>query len=469
MFGALLAKYRALDHNVRLTYLYTVFFWSCRSVILDQVLAGYIYVLTGSNEPVGMVTGINGLMRILMTFPGGYASDHFRRDTVLKFAGALGLVCATLSLSAYISGHMTLVYVAYACWGGYFAVQRPATEALFADSIPNGQRGGPMTTKYILMNVASAMGPIASIIFFYLYGDSWSLSGLQIVLCGGMIVGIPGLILLFFFNDDLAYENNKHVVKSTRTLSYVEDDGQLEMIQVDEASSSGSQKEASALLTKEVVEEDLETVNTFYCFGPRHIPIILFVTDFIMYNGGGMSISFFPLFFQNEYGLTPAQVNILFVIQPALIVVLTSITQHYSSRWGDIESVIVSRLFASVVLFSISFAQPLWLEIVLFLTRTAFMRCSAPIRASILMDHVPKAWRGRWNALEGLTMFCYSGSAVAGGFLIERYGYRFCFYVTSLVFLSGLMLELLLLPIIRNERKLKAQGKLKSTVTSSHV
>ncbi|KAF0754509.1 hypothetical protein AaE_005299 [Aphanomyces astaci] len=89
------------------------------------------------------------------------------------------------------------------------------------------------------------------------------------------------------------------------------------------------------------------------------------------------------------------------------------------------------------------------------------MRCSGPIRGSILMDHVPKAWRGRWNALEGLTMFCYSGSAMAGGFLIERYGYRFCFFVTSLIFLAGLMLELLLLPIIRNERKLKVTSVVK--------
>ncbi|RHZ02153.1 hypothetical protein DYB35_013164, partial [Aphanomyces astaci] len=103
MLGRLVKQYNALEYNVRLTYLYSAFFWSSRSIILDQVLAGYIYVLTGSNEPVGMVTGINGLVRMLVTFPAGYASDRFRRDTVLKFAGVLGLICAVMSLSAYIS------------------------------------------------------------------------------------------------------------------------------------------------------------------------------------------------------------------------------------------------------------------------------------------------------------------------------------------------------------------------------
>ncbi|RHZ18301.1 hypothetical protein DYB31_006552 [Aphanomyces astaci] len=320
MLGHLVKQYNALEHNVRLTYLYSAFFWSSRSIILDQVLAGYIYVLTGSNEPVGMVTGINGLVRMLVTFPAGYASDRFRRDTVLKFAGVLGLICAAMSLSAYISGHMLLLYVAYACWGGYFAIQRPATEALFADSIPNGQREGPMTTKYILMNVAGTLGPIASIVFFYIYGDSWSLSGLQIVLCGGMIVGIPGLAVLFYFNDDLAYENNR---RANNRLSIIED-GELSDLDV-----TPRGKERTLLLQND--------------------------TD----------------------------------------------------------------------------------------------------------DEPPESWRGRWNALEGLTMFCYSGSAMAGGFLIERYGYRFCFFVTSLIFLAGLMLELLLLPIIRNERKLKVTSVVK--------
>ncbi|ETV99064.1 hypothetical protein, variant 4 [Aphanomyces invadans] len=248
-----------------------------------------------------------------------------------------------------VQGHMVLLYVAYACWGGYFAIQRPATEALFADSIPNGQREGPMTIKYILMNVAGALGPIASIVFFYLYGDSWSLSGLEIVLCGGMVVGLPGLIVLFFFNDDLAYENS---TRRAERLSVVED-GELSDIGDDRSAT----KERSLLLQNDDESALGDTVNTFYCLGPRHIPTILFVTDFIMYNGGGMSISFFPLFFQNEYGLTPAQVNTLFVIQPALIVLLTSAAQRYSARFGDIESVVVTRIFASMVLLSISYAR----------------------------------------------------------------------------------------------------------------
>jgi len=101
-----------------------------------------------------------------------------------------------------------------------------------------------------------------------------------------------------------------------------------------------------------------------------------------------------------------------------------------------------------------SFAKPLGFEIALFLTRGSMMRCSEPIRLSILMDNVPQHLRGRWNALEGLTMFSYSGSAVVGGYLIERHGYRYCFYITAIVYICGLMMEVLLIPIIHNAKKL---------------
>ncbi len=74
----------------------------------------------------------------------------------------------------------------------------------------------------------------------------------------------------------------------------------------------------------------ISTDNTFLCFGPRHVPYILFFADFVLCNGAGMTVSFFPVFFQNDYGLTPSQVNILYVVQPLLIVVLSYITQRIS-------------------------------------------------------------------------------------------------------------------------------------------
>ncbi|RHY82795.1 hypothetical protein DYB35_009667 [Aphanomyces astaci] len=407
--------FQRIEHNVWLAYVYTLFFWSCRSILLDQVLAGYVFVLTGSNEPVGLVTGINGLVRLFMAIPGGYASDRFRRDTVLKAAGVLGLGCVALSMTSYLMGHMPLLYVTYGCWGAYFALQRPAMEAIFADSVPQGEREVPFTIRYMLMNLSGMVGPLASVIFFLFYGDSWSLSGLQWVLCGGLVIGTPGIVSLFFFNDDLAYENIKPAhqpsspttglttpsSRKVRALSYVEDNGDL--CQLDEIQDGHRSEQGEK--TRLVVSS------------PGLLSVILFCTDFIMFNGSGLSIVFLPLFLQNDYGLTPSSINLLVLVQQVLVLVTTPLARLVS--------------------------------------KTSIMRSSLPLRSSILMDHVAKEWRGRWNALESLTMFCFCGTSVVGGYLVEAYGYRYCFFVTSVVWFVGLSVELVLVPIIRNERTLR--------------
>ncbi|OQR83831.1 Major Facilitator Superfamily (MFS) [Achlya hypogyna] len=454
-------KYLATaEHNVKLAFVFTITFWSCRSIIFQQVLSGYVYVLTGSNEPVGMVKGIQGVVQMVAAVPGGYACDHFRRDTVLKVSAVLGLVCIAMSMVAFGIGHLNLIYITFGFWGLFCALQRPALEALFADSIPNGERAYPITIKYTLMNTAMVAGPAICIVFFQLYGDTWSLGGLQFVLLVGTVIGVPPLLLLFFFNDDLAYENYAVPIKN-RTISFVDEEGDLEYSFTNDETADKATERSSLVVPADVDAEvgvernehgDVITLgNTFLCFGPRHVPYLLFLSDFIICNGAGMTINFFPVFFQNEYDLTPSQVNMLFVAQPLLVVVLAFITERVASRVGGIETVVATRVFATLCLLFMTYVVPLWGEIGLFLLRSGFMRCSEPLRTSILMDYVPQSLRGRWNALEGLTQFTYSGSAVVGGYLIERHGYRYCFFITSIIYAVGMVVELLLVPVIRNQ------------------
>ncbi|ETV66837.1 hypothetical protein, variant 3 [Aphanomyces astaci] len=399
-----------LDHNVKLSFLFTFAFWSSRSIVFEQILSGYIFVLTSSNEPVGYIKGVQGT----------------------------GLSCAFLTLYALYMNHMPLLYVVFALWGLFFAIQVPALEALFADSIPQGKRAYPITIKCVLTTVATIVGPCICVVLFQVEGDSWNLWELQLVLMVGMSLGIPPLFLLFFFNDDLAYENSikTAVVAAKETQPLV----------ALEAPSSASNMESEH--------------NTFLWFGPRHVPYLLFTSDFIICNGAGLTINFFPVFFQHDYNLTPSQVNLLWVAQPLLVVVLSLVCQRCATWCGDIETIVATRFFATGCLALMTYATPLSLVVALFLMRSGFMRCSEPLRTSLLMDYVPQHLRGRWNALEGLTMFTYSGSAMVGGYLIEHHGYRYCFLITAAIYGIGLLAELLLLPIIRNDPK--SQSKLRN-------
>lgn len=113
-------------------------------------------------------------------------------------------------------------------------------------------------------------------------------------------------------------------------------------------------------------------------------------------------------------------------------------------------AIVSTRVLALFCLMGIAVAKPLWLEIVLFQLRGGMMRCSQPLRRSLLMDYVPKNARARWNAFEGISVFSWSGSAVLGGYLIDAYDYRTCFMITSCVYWAGLALELMRIPLTRH-------------------
>ena len=88
----------------------------------------------------------------------------------------------------------------------------------------------------------------------------------------------------------------------------------------------------------------------------------------------------------------------------------------------------------------------------LYLVRSWLMNCTAGLTKSVLNDYVPKKSRGRWNSLESINSFSWSGSAMLGGFLIDSYGYRTTFMITaSLQFVSMLCLTPLLL-LVQAER-----------------
>lgn len=49
------------------------------------------------------------------------------------------------------------------------------------------------------------------------------------------------------------------------------------------------------------------------------------------------------------------------------------------------------------------------------LLRTALANSTRPLMRSVLMEVVPKQYRGKVNAFESITMFSWSGSAALGG------------------------------------------------------
>ncbi|TYZ65701.1 hypothetical protein PybrP1_002519 [[Pythium] brassicae (nom. inval.)] len=465
-----------IAHNVQTAYAFTLFYWAARSILFQQVLSGYVFVLTNSTKPVGVVKGIQGISQLVFSFPAGYCADHIRRDSILKVSAAIGLLSSMLTFYAVEASSMSMLYVTFGLWGLFAALQSPAMEALFADSIPHGERSYPFMIKYNVSNLAMVLGPAISILLFLYYGDKWRIAELRPVLEFGTLLAIVSSLLLLRFNDDLAFENirakeqhrEKEIEQPLRTPSVAGNDLDIEY-DYDEDDEKNLQSvaltENSALLVPSKLENQELQVTAeaeheegylarqdvhFLCFRTRHVPWILFFSDFIISNGAGMTINFFPLFFMQEYGLSPIHISLLFISQPVVVLVLSYLAQRLSKPFGRMPLIVFTRCFSVLCLFSMAFAQPLALQVLLFLLRGGMMRCSQPLRRSILMDYVPKDIRARWNALEGISVFSWSGSAVIGGYIIDVYGYRTCFLITSVVYVLGLGLETVLLPLTKH-------------------
>ena len=90
------------------------------------------------------------------------------------------------------------------------------------------------------------------------------------------------------------------------------------------------------------------------------------------------------------------------------------------------------------------------------------MNSSYPIQRAILMDVIPKKDRGKWNSVENLTSFTWTGSAMAGGYLVSNFGYRFTFLITGGLYIIATMILSLLIPLTKGEVtdvKEKDEGK----------
>jgi len=192
----------------------------------------------------------------------------------------------------------------------------------------------------------------------------------------------------------------------------------------------------------------------------RCIPYIVAFCDFIMCIGAGMTVKYFPLFFKNDYGFTPMHVCILTAIYPPCIGLWMQLAQKLSTKMGRAHASLMWQLAGCTCLFLMSQVYHLPSLIVLFLVRGAFQNACNPLDRSILMDYTPSKHRGKWNAVESLTMMTWSGSAFIGGMLADSHDYRYTFMITAFIYLFALAVYSPLIVLVpRNEADALAHAK----------
>ena len=81
-----------------------------------------------------------------------------------------------------------------------------------------------------------------------------------------------------------------------------------------------------------------------------------------------------------------------------------------------------------------------------------FPGCTSGLTKSILNDYVAKKHRAKWNSLESINIFSWSGSAALGGYLVDNVGYRETFLITACIQATSALMLMPLLGLVHREK-----------------
>ncbi|KAL0048731.1 hypothetical protein WJX82_009744 [Trebouxia sp. C0006] len=428
-FSRLFQSFGQSSHNVKLALIWTLFETGSASVRSGAILSAYIYLCTGSNSTVGYVQGITGIAQMVAALPAGWMADKYRRDYILKGAAALGAIAgASLAITLLYKLPVNVLFGACALLGTYTGFNNAPLEALFADCIPRG-KSSLYTTKAIVNSMASGLGPVVSVVLFAFLGNRWEASTCRYVLLAGLTFMIIPLVIMCFFNDD-ATLSHQHASSSSMMSNATE--GLLEQAHEPEELPLGTDKKSvSKALQASPAEPSASQPLPIIT-----IPILITTSDFVGALAAGMTIKFFALFFIQMCAMQPVYVSLLAVFTPLGVSIAALLGQPLSKRIGRLQVNLLSRLVDMVLLCSMAYVPPGtdWhreILVGLHLTRTAFANCGRPLMKSLMMDNVASCHRGKFNALDSVRTFSWSGSAAAGGLLIEHFGYQNTFLITA--------------------------------------
>lgn len=403
----------AQDHtssNVKRMLWFCGLYGVASAIALMGVFDSYLFMLSdSSNSAVGFAESISGLTQVLVVIPAGFIADRYSRSRILGFCTALSVLYVFVSVQGIWADDIRYIYASLVLGGIYSAIQNSTSFALFSDSIPQGQRAMWMSRVAVITQVSMGLGPLLSLGLFHYLGDHWKLPVLHAVLIVGFLLMVPANLFLLGWTD-IAPVASPSVISSDEPL---------------------------------VPRKKKTSV----------VPYLICLNDVITCVGAGMTVKFFPLFFMNDYGFTPVQLQALFAIYCLVFAVFTWMCERVAARIGRVQSSLIFSISGVACLFALAYVRSLPVVVIVFVLRGALQNSVYPIDRSIIMDFVPSDQRGRWNSIESISAMTWSGSAVIGGYLMDQHDYRYTFVITAWIYLVAVAMRVPLLWLVPRTEK----------------
>ncbi|GFH44426.1 hypothetical protein CTEN210_00900 [Chaetoceros tenuissimus] len=418
------------SRNINVIMIYTYIAFVSRSLWNSNALSIFVFLLVNVDDKktVGFITGLTGLTQLLSSYPASFVADKYRRDNVVKFGSIIGFISIFFTLYAAQKENLTLLAIGLSCYGISQGIVNPSVWALLADSVSKGGRSLYFTKRLQLEFYGRTTGPVLSLILFWKLGiEEWTIDVCAALIKMGQFVSIIELLCLYFVSDDYC------VIDKSTHLPNVE----MKKQQPDKDSIK-FENSTESLLAMEQQNQGVNKQTRICCWSlylHRIVPICVAVADLIGGISIGMSVRYFPIFFADNLNLSPNAVQFISLVTNLLLSWASYLGQYFGVRIGRLETSIIMKFIGCFTMFgmisSYSNGMSNMLVIVLYLIRTATVMGTGALTRSVLMDHVPKNERSRWNSVEAVTNFSWAGSAVLGGLLVDAKGLLYVFSFSS--------------------------------------
>eukprot|EP00755_Sulcionema_specki_P002773 Sspe_Gene.119180::Locus_114455_Transcript_1_1_Confidence_1.000_Length_1480::g.119180::m.119180 len=431
--GPFLERFGSSNVNARLSVVYFLLVALSNGILLSGTIGLLIKQLTGSVAKVGNSEGIVGACALFPGFIGGYLADKWRRDTVIRVGGMgtflgslvlLGLCTACLvspQAMQYLQegdlkGIGSRLFLALCVVIGWISASESlsdaASRAIQDDSLETGNRQNFTAKLNVWRNVFAVVGPAMSCLLFLIHGNQWSTKGLLTVVTVGAAVRLPILFICYLFDDDLTLQHTSEAVTEFESLK-----------------------------------------------DPRYvyIPYLYTIARVVVSFGSGMTVKYFPIFFKESLHLSPIAVYIIITLLPLVRVAGISAIHRLARKMGRVPAELTVWVVGTTALMGVSlqgwfsdFSTPAakGAAVALYLFRCACLQSTLFLQQSVLGDYVPKRTRARWASFSAVVQVGWSGSAVVGGLIIDRYGYMVAFLVTCLFHYLSIAIRAPLLCIV---------------------
>eukprot|EP01134_Creolimax_fragrantissima_P006947 CFRG6947T1 len=438
----------SLGKNVWLTNFFTFFDGLAMGMWNYAILGPFLFTLCGDNKHAGYAEGIQGTAQALASIPASILADRYRRDIVLRWSGGIGALGVALSIVGLLQPYgdnwyenFIMISIGMGVFGIYMGAWSPPVYAIYADSIPSGQRSGYETWRYVLSIGSLASGPITNMVLFYVLGNEWGIKQMTIIFIVGMALHFVSIAALFFFDDGETLGQESDVL----------------------VSSNANEESEEEQVRQRLLSAENIRYKIFSFLHVSHIPYIVTLSDVAFGLASGMTIKFFPIYFADVLHMAPILVNLIFVLDPIVEVMLSLFGQRISLSYGRVEVLLIFKAIGISLLWVLASFESTWQAhpyflIAVYIMRSALVNCVVPLSRSILMDYCPPTQRAKWAALESLSAFGWSGSAVLGGILVDKYGFDIAFHATATMQLLAWLPMILLLPLVAREEHVEARN-----------